>query len=312
MAARPGCPSPTASSRPLRWARSRWPIPTPTSSTPAWAKPACAATPPTATASTSPPMAARRGATSASRTPITSARCACIPRIPTSSTSRRWATCGGRTKSAASIRSTDGGATWKQVLTRGPDAGAVDLAHGSRQSARALRQLLAGAAATRTISTAAGRAAACGSPPTAATPGPTSRALRACRSGVLGRIGVTVSPANPERVWAIVEAADGGVFRSDNGGRTWTKVNDQNILRQRAWYYSHIFADPQNADTVYALNTGMYRSIDGGRTFAADPHAARRQPRPVDRARQSAAHDRKQRRRRQHHHRRRPHLVHAS
>ena len=63
--------------------------------------------------------------------------------------------------------------------------------------------------------------------------------------GVLGRIGVTVSPANPERVWALVEAADGGVFRSDNAGRNWTKVNDQNILRQRAWYYSHIFADPQ-------------------------------------------------------------------
>jgi photosystem II stability/assembly factor-like uncharacterized protein len=91
---------------------------------------------------------------------------------------------------------------------------------------------------------------------------------------VLGRIGVTVSPANPERVWALVEAAEGGVFRSDNGGRNWTKVNDQNILRQRAWYYSHIFADPQNADEVYALNTGMYRSIDGGRTFAAirTPH----------------------------------------
>ena len=86
--------------------------------------------------------------------------------------------------------------------------------------------------------------------------------------GVLGRIGVTVSPANPERVWALVEAADGGLFRSDNGGRTWTKVNDQNILRQRAWYYAHIFADPKNADTVYALNVGIHRSIDGGRTFS--------------------------------------------
>ena len=90
----------------------------------------------------------------------------------------------------------------------------------------------------------------------------------------MGRIGVTVSPVNPERVWAIVEAADGGVFRSDNGGRTWTRVNEQSILRQRAWYYSHIFADPQSADTVYVLNVGMYRSIDGGRTWSAirPPH----------------------------------------
>ncbi len=78
--------------------------------------------------------------------------------------------------------------------------------------------------------------------------------------GVLGRIGVTVSPGNSDRVWAIVEAEDGGVFRSDNGGRTWTKVNDERNLRQRAWYYSHIFADPLKADTVYVLNTGFYRS----------------------------------------------------
>ena len=130
--------------------------------------------------------------------------------------------------------------------------------------------------------------------------------------GVLGRIGVTVSPANPERVWAIVEAADGGVFRSDNAGRTWTKVNDQNILRQRAWYYSHIFADPKNADGVYALNMGMLPLHRRRPDLRRHAPAARRQPRSVDRARQSAAHDREQRRRRQHHQRRRPHLVERS
>ena len=59
--------------------------------------------------------------------------------------------------------------------------------------------------------------------------------------GILGRIGVTVSPANSDRVWAIVEAEDGGVFRSDDAGKNWTKVNQERKLRQRAWYYSRIF-----------------------------------------------------------------------
>jgi len=85
--------------------------------------------------------------------------------------------------------------------------------------------------------------------------------------GMLGRIGVAVSPANPERIYAIVEAEDGGVFRSDNGGRTWAKVNENRNLRQRAWYYTHIYADPKAADTMYVLNTGFYKSIDGGRTY---------------------------------------------
>src|SRR5205085_4838535 len=92
--------------------------------------------------------------------------------------------------------------------------------------------------------------------------------------GTVGKIGVAVSPANPDRVWAIVEAEDGGVFRSDNGGRTWAKVNEQRSLRQRAWYYTRIYADPKSAETVYVLNTGMYRSNDGGRTFQSvgTPH----------------------------------------
>ncbi|MBS1812213.1 MAG: glycosyl hydrolase [Acidobacteria bacterium] len=83
----------------------------------------------------------------------------------------------------------------------------------------------------------------------------------------IGKIGVTVSPVNPERVWAIIEAEDGGVFRSDNGGRNWVKVNESRNLRQRAWYYSRLYADTQNADTVYVLNTGFYKSQDGGRTY---------------------------------------------
>jgi photosystem II stability/assembly factor-like uncharacterized protein len=85
--------------------------------------------------------------------------------------------------------------------------------------------------------------------------------------GTIGIVGITVSPANPDRLWAIIEAEDGGVFRSDDAGKTWTKTNDQRNLRQRAWYYSRIYADPKNADTVYVLNTGFYRSNDAGKTF---------------------------------------------
>jgi photosystem II stability/assembly factor-like uncharacterized protein len=87
--------------------------------------------------------------------------------------------------------------------------------------------------------------------------------------GVLGRIGVTVSGANPNRVWAVVEAEKGGIYRSDDGGDSWHITTDDHRFRQRAWYYSHIFADPKSADTVYILNTSAYRSNDGGKTFSS-------------------------------------------
>ena len=87
--------------------------------------------------------------------------------------------------------------------------------------------------------------------------------------GVVGNIGIAVSGARPERVWAIVEAEKGGVFRTDDGGEKWTRVNSENKLRQRAWYYTRIYADPKNADEVYVLNTGFYRSTDGGKSYAS-------------------------------------------
>jgi photosystem II stability/assembly factor-like uncharacterized protein len=85
--------------------------------------------------------------------------------------------------------------------------------------------------------------------------------------GILGRIGVAVSGADSNRVYAIIEAKEGGLYRSDDAGQHWRRVNDDGRFRQRAWYFSKVYADPKSADTVYLLNTGAFRSVDGGKTF---------------------------------------------
>ncbi len=87
------------------------------------------------------------------------------------------------------------------------------------------------------------------------------------QSGVYGKIGVAVSPSNPSRVWALMEHENGGVYRSDDAGATWELINEERKLRQRAFYYTRIYADPFDEEIVYALNTGFYRSRDGGATF---------------------------------------------
>ncbi len=168
-------------------------------------------------------------------------------------------------------KSTDGGKAWKQVFTRGEKAGCVDLVFepgnanvlyaGFWQVVRTPYSLESGGPGSGLFkSTDAGE-----------TWTEIGRNPGGPNKGVQGKIGVAVSPANPERVWTIIEAEDGGVFRSDNGGRTWTKVNEQRMLRQRAWYYSRIYADPVRPNTMYVLNTGFYRSDDGGRTYTPVP-----------------------------------------
>jgi photosystem II stability/assembly factor-like uncharacterized protein len=92
-------------------------------------------------------------------------------------------------------------------------------------------------------------------------------------AGLLGKITVSVSRANGRRVYALVEAEDGGLFRSDDAGATWLKVNEDRDLRQRAFYFSRIVADPKSADTIYALNYRLARSTDGGRTFVMLPES---------------------------------------
>src|SRR2546421_1391501 len=85
--------------------------------------------------------------------------------------------------------------------------------------------------------------------------------------GILGRIGISVSGADSNRVYAMIEAKEGGLFRSDDAGQKWTRINEDGRFRQRAWYFSKVYADPKSADTVYLLNTGAFKSVDGGKTF---------------------------------------------
>jgi len=95
------------------------------------------------------------------------------------------------------------------------------------------------------------------------------------QEAIIGKVGVAASPVKTGRVWALVESSeDPGLYRSEDFGETWTLVSDQQDLRYRPWYYMHVFADPMDADTVYVNNLQMWRSEDGGLTFAriATPH----------------------------------------
>ncbi len=171
------------------------------------------------------------------------------------------------------FKTTDGGATWKQVLTRGPKAGAVDLSLDPNnpntiyaafwEVYRTPYSLESGGPGSGLFKSVDG-----GETWTELTQKP------GMPKGTWGRVGVAVSPANPQRVYALIEANDGGAYRSDNGGDNWIRVNNSAEIRQRAWYYTHIFADPKNADVVYYLNVNFYRSTDGGRNlnFINPPH----------------------------------------
>lgn len=170
-------------------------------------------------------------------------------------------------------RSKDGGETWKRILFANADAGAVDLTF-DHTNPRVLYASTWRIRRTPYSLESGGK----GSDLWKSTDGGDNWEKlsnhEGMAKGTLGIIGVTVSPANPERVWAIVEADEGGVFRSDNGGETWKRINESRALRQRAWYYTRIYADPQDENTVYVVNVDYHKSTDGGKTFTSSvaPH----------------------------------------
>lgn len=171
-------------------------------------------------------------------------------------------------------KTTDGGKSWRLVLPGFPKAGAVDLAMDPHdpnvllattwEAWRTPYYLNSGGSGSRLFRSADG-----GETWTDISRNP------GLPKGVLGKIGVSISPVNPKRYWAIVEAEDGGIFRSDDAGATWQKTNDSRDWRQRAWYFSHIYADSKDPDTVYVLNVGAGKSTDGGKTFSGfrTPHS---------------------------------------
>ena len=165
------------------------------------------------------------------------------------------------------FRSKDGGKSWEKVLFISEETGAVDLSMNPTNP----RQLYATMwRAERKPWTLIDGAEEGGLYKSTDGGDEWEKLAGGLPEGLIGRIGVSVSPENPARVWALVTARDdnGGVYRSDDDGETWKQINKDRRLQARGWYYSHIYAHPRDENTVYIMNGGYYKSIDGGKTFA--------------------------------------------
>ncbi len=171
------------------------------------------------------------------------------------------------------FRSTDGGKTWQKILYVNDQAGVVDLAMDPTNP----RILYA--STWRVIRTPYSlESGGEGSKIWKTTDGGDNWQAISENEGMpkppLGIAGISVSGSNPDNLYAIIEAPEGGVFRSTDAGKTWKRVNKERKLRQRAWYYTRIEADPVEEDVVYVLNVEFHKSRDGGKTFEAisTPH----------------------------------------
>src|SRR5438045_2734201 len=163
------------------------------------------------------------------------------------------------------FRTTDGGKTWTKVLGKDQDTGGIDVVFDPHNPSIVFAALWQARRQPWFFSS--------GGPGSglfrSEDAGATWKRLEGngLPDGILGRLGVSVSGADSNRVYAMIEAKEGGLFRSDDGGTKWTRVNEDGRFRQRAWYFSKVYADPKAADTVYVLNTGLFRSVDGGKSF---------------------------------------------
>jgi photosystem II stability/assembly factor-like uncharacterized protein len=171
------------------------------------------------------------------------------------------------------FRSRDGGKTWERVLFVNRDSGAVDLALDPGNP-RIIYAATWRFRRTPYSFESGGEGCALWK---STDGGDTWKELsrnKGMPKGTLGIIGVSPSPSNPQNVYAIVEAKDGGVYRSRDGGDTWTKVSGDSDLKQRAWYYTRIYADPKDEDTAYVVNVRFHKTKDGGKTWStiAPPH----------------------------------------
>ena len=163
------------------------------------------------------------------------------------------------------FRTTDGGKTWTKVLSKDENTGGIDVVFDPHNPNIVFASLWQARRQPWFFSSGGAGSGLYRSEDN----GVTWKKLEGngLPDGILGRIGVAVSGADSNRIYAIIEAKEGGLFRSDDAGEHWTRVNEDGRFRQRAWYFSKVYADPKSPDTVYLLNTGAFRSVDGGKTF---------------------------------------------